>query len=102
NVAAIISALLTKTNADPTLKNDDGRTAYELAGERAARDAFRVARGEIGESKWDWEAANVPTALTKRQAEMRAERERKEEEKKEKERRKAELERLQAEEEEKG
>ncbi|RPA76044.1 hypothetical protein BJ508DRAFT_370747 [Ascobolus immersus RN42] len=102
NLPAVVSSLLTKTDADPTLKNDDGRTAYELAGDRAARDAFRVARGELGESKWDWEAANVPAALTKRQAEVRAERERKEEEKKEKERRKAELERLQAEEEEKG
>ncbi|KAF2100751.1 hypothetical protein NA57DRAFT_54825 [Rhizodiscina lignyota] len=100
NSAVVVSALLTKAQADPTILNGEGKTPFELAGDRATRDAFRVARRELGESKWDWSAAQVPTALSKSDADKRAERERQEEaaeSAKEKARRKAETERLRAE-----
>ncbi|KAL7621339.1 hypothetical protein AAE478_008660 [Parahypoxylon ruwenzoriense] len=97
NSAPLISGLLVKGSADPTIKNKEGRTAFELAGDRPTRDAFRVARDELGEARWDWEAAKVPPAMKRVEAEKRDERERKENERKESERRKAEEQRLRSE-----
>lgn len=94
NSATLVTGLLTRGGADPTLPNADGKTAFELAGERATRDAFRVARHELGEEAWDWEAAKVPPAMKREEAEKRDERERKDADRKEAERRKAEEERL--------
>ncbi|KAH8816842.1 hypothetical protein F5884DRAFT_777603 [Xylogone sp. PMI_703] len=94
NSSPLVSGLLTKANANPTLTNKDGKTAYDLAGERSTRDAFRVARSELGESRWDWDAAHVPSGISRAEAEERDMREKKEEAKKEQERRKAEEARL--------
>jgi hypothetical protein len=94
NSAPLITGLLNKAGANPTLLNGDGKASFELAGERSTRDAFRVARSELGEKKWDWEAARVPAAISKKEAEERDAREKKEEAKKEEERRKAEEKRL--------
>ncbi|KAK7952341.1 ankyrin repeat and zinc finger domain-containing protein [Apiospora aurea] len=94
NSAPLVSGLLLKAGADPTLQNKEGKTAFELAGDRATRDAFRVARDELGEQKWDWEAAKVPPAMKRAEAGKREERERKESESKEAERKKAEEARL--------
>ncbi|KAI1089507.1 hypothetical protein F5B19DRAFT_372904 [Rostrohypoxylon terebratum] len=97
NSAPLVLGLLVKGGADPTRENREGKTAFELAGDRATRDAFRVARSELGEGMWDWDAAHVPPALSKADAERRDERERKEAEAKEAERRKAEELRLRSE-----
>lgn len=94
NAAPIVLGLLTRGGADPTWKNEQGKTAFELAGDRATRDAFRVARSELGEDKWDWDAAHVPAGLTRAEADKREARERSEREAKEAERRRAEEERL--------
>lgn len=94
NAPAVVTALLTKALSDPTIPNNEGRTPFELTGDRATRDAFRVARYDLGESKWDWEAAKVPSAISKADAENRAENERKAANEEEASRRKADLERL--------
>ena len=97
NSAPIVLALLTKAGTDPTIMNDDARTPFTLAGDRATRDAFRVARSELGETAWDWEKAGVPTALSKAEADKRDAQDKSEkaaESKAESERRKAEAERL--------
>lgn len=96
NSAALVAGLLAKGGADPTLPNGEGKTAFELAGDRATRDAFRVARAELGESRWDWDAARVPPPLARAEAEKRDAREREEDERKEAERRRAEELRLQS------
>ncbi|KAJ5034886.1 uncharacterized protein L3040_008154 [Drepanopeziza brunnea f. sp. 'multigermtubi'] len=94
NSAPLITGLLVKAGADPTVSNGDGKTPFDLAGDRATRDAFRVARSELGDAKWDWDSAHVPTALSRADADMREATEKKEEAKKEEERRKAEEARL--------
>ncbi|GKU04535.1 found in mitochondrial proteome [Fusarium langsethiae] len=94
NAAPLVLGLLVRGGADPTIKNNDGKTPFELAGERSTRDAFRVARSELGEAKWAWDDAKVPPAMTKAEADKRDEREKKEADDKEAERRKAEEERL--------
>lgn len=102
NSAPVVSALLIKGNADPTIMNDDARTPFSLAGDRATRDAFRLARSELGESAWDWDAAGVPTALTASQIAKREAQEKSEkaaEDEAEAARRKAETERLRKEDE---
>ncbi|KAL1305807.1 hypothetical protein AAFC00_003970 [Neodothiora populina] len=101
NSAACVSALLQKCNANPTLRtSDDQKTAFELAGDRATRDAFRLARHELGDSMpWgSWhDDARVPSALTKSEVDTRAQREKADlaaAESSEAERRKAETEKL--------
>ncbi|KAI1124213.1 hypothetical protein F5Y10DRAFT_285285 [Nemania abortiva] len=94
NSAPLVSGLLLKAGADPTLQSSEGKTPFDLAGDRATRDAFRVARDELGEAAWDWDAAHVPAALKRADAERREERERAEAERKEAERRAAEEVRL--------
>ncbi|KUJ09284.1 uncharacterized protein LY89DRAFT_676095 [Mollisia scopiformis] len=94
NSAPLVSGLLNKAGADPTVLNGDGKTAFDLSGDRATRDAFRVSRQELGENKWDWEAAHVASAISKAEAGQRDKREKAEEAKKEEDRRKAEATRL--------
>ncbi|TWU74619.1 hypothetical protein ED733_001928 [Metarhizium rileyi] len=94
NSAPLVLGLLARGGADPCFPNGDGKTPFELAGDRATRDAFRVARSELGETKWSWDAAKVPAAMTKAEAARREEREKAEAERREAERRKAEEERL--------
>ncbi|KAJ5323808.1 hypothetical protein N7476_002408 [Penicillium atrosanguineum] len=94
NAPAVVSALLTRANADPTATNNEGRAPFELTGDRPTRDAFRVARHELGESKWDWNTAKVPSAVSKADADKRNEQEQKSAETEEKNRRRADLERL--------
>lgn len=98
NAAALVSGLLVRGGANPTHENPEGKTAFELAGDRATRDAFRVARSELGESKWDWDEAKVPSPMARAEAESRDQREKKDAEQKEADRRKAEEEKLRSEE----
>ncbi|RDA89358.1 hypothetical protein CP532_6170 [Ophiocordyceps camponoti-leonardi (nom. inval.)] len=97
NSAPMVLGLLTRAGADPCIENNEGKTAFELAGDRSTRDAFRVGRSELGESKWRWDTARVPSAMSRDEANRRDERERVEAEKKESERRGAEEERLRVE-----
>ena len=97
NSAPCVTALLVKAGANPSLRSQEGKTAFEISGDRATRDAFRVARSELGETRWDWDASSVPAGLSKAEAEKRADRDKTEkeaEEKAEKERRERETERL--------
>ncbi|EFZ01178.1 ankyrin repeat and zinc finger domain containing protein 1 [Metarhizium robertsii ARSEF 23] len=97
NSPPLVLGLLARGGADPSVKNAEGKTPFELAGDRGTRDAFRVARSELGEARWAWDAAKVPAAMTKAEADRREEREKSEADKKEAERRKAEEERLRTE-----
>lgn len=98
NSPALITALLVKANADPTLTSREGKTAFEIAGDRSTRDAFRLARSSLGESKWPWDAAHIPEPLTKSEIDERNERERIEQLKEEESRREAEMARIKEEE----
>jgi Bacteroidetes VLRF1 release factor/Ankyrin repeats (many copies) len=99
NSSAVVLALLVKANADPTLPNGDGKTAFDIAGDTKTRDAFRIARHAMGESAADWKSAHVPPALSEQEAEDRQRREKAQENTEEAERRKADLERLRQQEE---
>lgn len=98
NSASCVIALLTKAGSNPCISNDENKTAFDLAGDRSTRDAFRVARHTLGESRWNWQSAHVPTSLTKAEAEAREVREKEESALAEADRRKADMERLKAEE----
>ena len=94
NSPAVVLALLSKAGANPAFPNGEGKPAFDVTGDRATRDAFRIARSELGEDRWDWSSAHCPPPLSKAEADKREERERAEAEKVEVERRKAETERL--------
>ncbi|KIW27432.1 uncharacterized protein PV07_07169 [Cladophialophora immunda] len=99
NSPALVLALLTKTKADPTVKNGDGKTAYEIAGDAKTRDAFRIARHQLGEKTFDWSAAHVPSPLSQEEADAKTAQEKAASEAAEAQRRKAGLEHLRLEEE---
>ncbi|KAI1932463.1 hypothetical protein LOZ65_000758 [Ophidiomyces ophidiicola] len=94
NSPAIVVALLTKAGADPTILNDERRAAFELASDRPTRDAFRIARHELGEASWDWTAAHIPSAISKKDVEIQTEQDKKAAEEAEARRRKEALERI--------
>lgn len=97
NSPACISTLLTKIGADPTIRNEDGKSAFDIAGDRATRDAFRLARAQVGEKRWAWDSAGVPVALSQADVDARTAREKEEkaaEEAAEKKRRVTEMERI--------
>ena len=79
NSPAVVMSLLVKGGADPTILNAEQQTPFELAGDRATKDAFSVARSELGESKWDWREARVPAAMSREEVARRAEQAKKEE-----------------------
>jgi len=101
---AIVLSLLTKPaheqqTADPTILNADGKTSFDLSPDRPTRDAFRVARHDLGDDRWNWTKAKVPPGITKKEADANLERERKQverEAKEEKDRRQKEFDRLRA------
>ncbi|OAP61274.1 hypothetical protein AYL99_03475 [Fonsecaea erecta] len=99
NSPALVLALLSKAHADPTIKNGDGKTAYEIAGDAKTRDAFRIARHQLGENVFDWSAAHVPSPLSQEEADAKAAQEKAASDAAEAQRRKAGLEQLRLEEE---
>lgn len=62
---------LLEQGLDPTIKDERGRTPYTLATEKEVRNIFRRFMASNLE-KWDWNAANVPSALTKEMEESQA------------------------------
>ena len=104
NSPACVAALLLRAGADPTIKNQDGKFAFDIAGDRPTRDAFRHARSQIGDDRWTWDAANVPSSLSQSEVESRTAREKQEkaaEEEAEMVRRASELDRIRKEDKEK-
>ena len=53
NSPTLVSGLLIKGGANPMMMNGDSKPAFDLAGDRATRDAFRVARSSLGEIKME-------------------------------------------------
>ncbi|EXJ83757.1 hypothetical protein A1O1_07383 [Capronia coronata CBS 617.96] len=99
NSPALVLALLTKARADPTVQNGDGKTPYEIAGDAKTRDAFRIARHQLGEDGFDWSKARVPAPISQEEADAKAQQEKAATEAAEARRRNAELDQIRQEEE---
>ncbi|KZZ86913.1 Ankyrin repeat-containing domain protein [Ascosphaera apis ARSEF 7405] len=95
----IVDALLTKAKFDPTVRNLEGKTPFEVSSNRGTRDAFRIARHELGESAFDWTAARVPSPLARKDVESRQLAEKAATDEAERQRRAAEVEKLRKQEE---
>ena len=65
NAPSLLNALLINGHANPSVIDSRGRPPYFVASSDKARDAFRLARGTLGEKycRWDDEA-KVGPALT--------------------------------------
>ncbi|KAG7028651.1 Ankyrin repeat and zinc finger domain-containing protein 1 [Cucurbita argyrosperma subsp. argyrosperma] len=62
---------LLEQGLDPCAKDERGRTPYMLATEKEVRNSFRRFMAS-NLDKWDWNAAKVPSALTKEMEESQA------------------------------
>ncbi|KAI9321616.1 hypothetical protein BX666DRAFT_1874823 [Dichotomocladium elegans] len=63
--AALVSALVRDLDVDPTIQNEFGKTAYDIAKEKDTRIAFRRLMNDFPD-RWDWlHDAHVPSPLTR-------------------------------------
>ena len=62
---------LLEQGLDPCCKDERGRTPYMLASEKEVRNTFRRFMAS-NLDKWDWDAAKVPSPLTKEMEESQA------------------------------
>jgi hypothetical protein len=99
NSPALVLALLTKAQANPTVENGDSKTPYDIAGDTKTRDAFRVARHQLGEDAYDWSKSHIPTGMTQEEFDAKSQQDRVASDAMEAQRRKADLERIHQEEE---
>lgn len=72
--ADCVTELLSQ-GADPTAMDGRTRPPYFLASHDRVRDAFRIARANLGEGFCDWEAARVGPSLTAEDLQQRKEKE---------------------------
>ncbi|KAG4304946.1 hypothetical protein PORY_001621 [Pneumocystis oryctolagi] len=72
SLSLIVIALLEK-GANPTIRNGNGKTPYEIAGDKITQYSFRLCRFKLGEDMWDWRLAHVPSALTEDEIKKRQE-----------------------------
>uniref|UniRef100_A0A0G4IDU0 VLRF1 domain-containing protein n=1 Tax=Chromera velia CCMP2878 TaxID=1169474 RepID=A0A0G4IDU0_9ALVE len=67
---------LLRAGASVVSKDHRGRLPFFLAEQAKAREAFRRARGELGEEAQDWEGGRVPEAITEDSEAKRRDKER--------------------------
>lgn len=61
----LVTTLLINGHADPTIVDKHGLPPYRTALTDGTREAYRLARGVLGEDSWAWDDdAKVPSALT--------------------------------------
>lgn len=77
NASHVVTFLL-DSGADPTIRNDAGKTPFEVSGGsgRSVKDSFRIFRGRMEaddnrRGTIDWDAARIPSGLTEAQVETR-------------------------------
>lgn len=65
--AELVTELLVKHDADPTIVSEAGKTAYEVSKDKETRNAFRRCMCDYPD-KWSWlEEGRVPSPLTEKQ-----------------------------------
>lgn len=62
---------LLEQGLNPCIRDERGKTPYMLAPDKEVRNTFRRFMA-LNLDKWDWHAANVPSALTKEMEESQA------------------------------
>ncbi|AGO13664.1 AaceriAGL211Cp [[Ashbya] aceris (nom. inval.)] len=63
----MVLILLSNLKCDPTLKNHMGRTAWDLTKRRDVKQAFQIARHNLGESFANWEDSHIDVPLSREQ-----------------------------------
>ncbi|KAI8337712.1 hypothetical protein BC941DRAFT_426002 [Chlamydoabsidia padenii] len=97
--AQVVSMLLRDIGSNPTVKNDIGKTAYEVSKDKATRNVFRRCMCDFPD-RWSWLAeARVPSPLTLEEEKEQLEKDRKKKAKEDERKRLIELERQQKEDE---
>jgi hypothetical protein len=79
----LIGVLLKTMKCDPTVQNKSGKTPYDLSANTSVKQAFRIARHELGEGAFDWDKSHVDTPISRDELE-RQEQERQNQEAEEK------------------
>ncbi|ORX50443.1 hypothetical protein DM01DRAFT_1337628 [Hesseltinella vesiculosa] len=96
---AVVDVLLRQLMADPTIKNNQGKTAYEMAKDKAVRNVFRRCMHDEP-AKWNWmQDARVPSGLSLEQEQEQLAKEAKKKAKEEAKQRQVEEDRLRREQE---
>ena len=73
--AEVVLELLVMGHADPVRVDARNRPPYFLASHEKVRNAFRMARAQLGEDYCDWETAKVGSPLTEKELQLRKDKE---------------------------
>lgn len=65
----MVYILLSNVKCDPTLKNNLGKTAWELTRKKEVQQAFQMARHNLGENYTDWEASRIGDPMSREDVE---------------------------------
>ncbi|CCD22715.1 Vms1p NDAI_0A05600 [Naumovozyma dairenensis CBS 421] len=67
NLKQMVTILLSNMKADPCVKNQSGKTAWDMAKEENVRQSFQIARHSLGEEYTNWADAHVGDPLSREQ-----------------------------------
>jgi hypothetical protein len=80
----MVQTLIVQLHANPNIHNSIGKTAYEIAGDKETRFAFRLARNILGEDcNIDWDESRIGSGMSKQDIEDAKSKIKKEEEERE-------------------
>ncbi|CCK71526.1 Vms1p KNAG_0H01130 [Huiozyma naganishii CBS 8797] len=65
----MVTILMTNMKADPTIKNNKGKTAWDLSQNVAVQRCFQIARQTLGEDYKNWDESHIGEPLTREQVE---------------------------------
>ncbi|KAK6204278.1 uncharacterized protein RJT21DRAFT_90166 [Scheffersomyces amazonensis] len=66
----MVQVLIVNLKADPTIKNQFGKTAADISGESSTRNIFQICRHKLGEDYCNWTLAKVGPAKSKEEFEQ--------------------------------
>lgn len=69
SIKNLIPVLIKTAKADPTMTNTNGKTPFDLSGNKQTRQAFQIVRFELGEDSIDWEKAHVGKPVSREEIE---------------------------------
>lgn len=67
----MVLVLLSTLKADPTITNENGKTAWDLAKDNSIRESFQLARHNLGEDYTNWAESHIGEPLSTEEIEAR-------------------------------
>lgn len=70
DLSHIVQVLLVNLKADASVKNEYGKTPYEITNQPSTKKVFRIARHKLGEDYMNWSITGIDSAKSKEEFEI--------------------------------